>query len=300
MESIELDVRLARRSGKLAGMTFEAFFKTSGGQIVAAHELRNATQLVFCGMASFLKREYRVRWRDYLASWWAGWGWVSKSRREWKTLEELRKRGIRCPRAVAVGEQGGRAFLLVRAMPGCQDLPSYLAAGKADRKKRRRCLAEALGRAIARLHNAGFTHPDLYAKHVFIGPGQTVSFVDFQRTRLCRCVSWSRRWRDLAALDASLSSEMVSARDRFHFLATYLQDSHGCNRKGLWRRALWGITRRSQHLQRQRRVQNMRRVLPPGHREDEILCFRRAFDDNETSTDADRGIVFSSRGKEAS
>jgi tRNA A-37 threonylcarbamoyl transferase component Bud32 len=241
--------------------TFRDFFTYTRGELVGAHAARNVARIEVGNWTGFLKREYRVPWKDYLAGWWAGFGLVSKSRREWRVLQALRRRGIGCPQPVAVGERGGQAFLLVRALPGAIDLHSYLVQGKCAGLEARARLARTLGRVVARLHATGFTHPDLYAKHVFVRPDdQAVFLIDFQRTRLRRRVSWSCRWRDLAALDASLGEDLVSSRERMICLVAYLR-SPGIPRPRQFRRALCVITRRTHRLLGRRKIREMRRPL---------------------------------------
>jgi tRNA A-37 threonylcarbamoyl transferase component Bud32 len=243
--------------------TFRDYFDRAGGRVVGGHPARNVAYVELGRLAGFLKREFRTPWKDYLASWWAGFGFVSKSRREWRILRALQRCGIGCPQPVAVGEEGGRAFLLVRVLPDAVDLPTYLAqeVGPAERST----LARRLGAALARLHAAGFTHPDLYAKHVFVNlHDRSIAFIDFQRTRYRPRVSWRCRWRDLAALDASLSEELVPARERFACLAAYLRAAGALRRRRRFRQALRAIIRRTRHLLGRRKVRAMRKacVLP--------------------------------------
>src|SRR6185437_2145150 len=101
-------------------------------------------------VSAFLKREHRTRWRDRLANAWAGFGFVSKSCREYRLLQALAAAGVGCPEPVAAGEDGrGRAFLLLREVSGGRDLRAFL-AGLAPHERRR--AARRLGGALARLH----------------------------------------------------------------------------------------------------------------------------------------------------
>jgi tRNA A-37 threonylcarbamoyl transferase component Bud32 len=252
-----LDCAPAVRASLAGRPTFKDFFQLPGGEPVGGHPTRGVVRLRLGRLTAFLKREFRVPWKEYLASWWAGFGFVSKSQREWQVLQALRAAGVGCPEPLAVGAEGGRAFLLVRALTA-HSLGAWL-ADEADNPPARRHLARALGRAVARLHAAGFTHPDLYAKHVFVGGGGDVAFIDFQRTRRRRWVGWGERCHDLAALDASLSDLVVSQTDRLAFLEAYLAAAGGADRA--WRRRVAAaVRRRTRHLLGRRKVQQMRAV----------------------------------------
>lgn len=179
-------------------------------------------------LVAFLKREHRVRWRDRLVNALAGFGFVSRSYREFALLRQLAKTGIACPEALAVGEDhDGRAFLLLRELTGAVDWRRFLEARRHAPPEARRMIARALGETLARLHLAGFAHRDLFAKHVLVrrDDAKAVSFalLDWQRAQRRRRVSWRRRRDDLAALDATLADDLVSERERLRCLRAYLQ-----------------------------------------------------------------------------
>src|SRR5262249_56471797 len=97
--------------------------------------------------------------------------------------QALRHEGIGCREWMAVGEDGGgRAFLLLRAAEDTVELRAYLQGRRPARDRLR--LAQRLGAVLARMHRAGFLHPDLYAKHVLVEPGgRSVVLLDWQRSR---------------------------------------------------------------------------------------------------------------------
>ncbi len=208
---------LLRRLGLLRAEDFLAL----PAVIVCGHPDRNVAQVALGGVAAFLKREHRVPWKERLANAWSGFGWVSKSRREAATLRALRQAGVGCPDWIAVGEDDrGRAFLLLREVSGTVDLRHFLQRLAPPRDRHR--LARRLGRELARLHDAGFDHPDLYAKHVLVDPDDgTFHFLDWQRSRRGR-PSWRQRCRDLAALHATLADDLASPRERLACLRAYL------------------------------------------------------------------------------
>lgn len=247
--------------------TFADFFGLDQGEVISGHRTRNVARVQLGSVRGFLKREYHTPLKDYFESWWAGFGFVSKSVREARALQSLQSSGIHCPTPLAAGEEQGQAFLLVEELNGYLDLPTFLQQ-RMDTDSDRDRLAHLIGRAVCKLHCAGFTHPDLYVKHLFIDRlAEQVAFIDLQRTRQVERVGWHRRWRDLAALDASLSELLVSRRERLLCLRTYLRSALQVEQASgrpvppwrvLLREALAGIARRSRHLLRRRKVRRMR------------------------------------------
>jgi tRNA A-37 threonylcarbamoyl transferase component Bud32 len=192
------------------------------GAIVGGHADRHTLEVLIGAERFFLKKEHVVPLRDRLASAWDGHGFVAKSVREGRILRQSRQAGIGCPTVAALGEERGRAFLLLRAALDMWELRVCLLSLPSVE----RCLlAQALGRAVARMHGAGFNHPDLYAKHVLAGTdgaGYRFCFLDWQRSRHRRSVVWRRRYRDLAALNVSLVEALASPRLRLACLRAYL------------------------------------------------------------------------------
>jgi tRNA A-37 threonylcarbamoyl transferase component Bud32 len=244
-----------------AGLSaWTALVERSSGTLVSRHASRDVLRFPLGDGWAFLKRQYRVGWRERLASWWAGFGWVSRSRREWRVLHALQTAGVGCPEPLAVGESAdGRAFLLVNALDNAIDLPTYLGRENLSGEPGCLVLARRLGRTLAAFHRAGFTHPDLYAKHVFVHLADgSISFVDFQRTRMLRRVSWRQRWRDLAALDASLGEGLASGRERIACLAAYVRFASPQQWKRLFRRGLWAVMKQSARLLHKQRIRRLR------------------------------------------
>jgi tRNA A-37 threonylcarbamoyl transferase component Bud32 len=188
--------------------------------IVSGHPDRNVGRITLDAMPAFIKREHRVRWRDRLGSWLGGYGFESKSAREARTLSALRQAGVGCPEWLAHGEDdAGCAFLIVRALNGAVELPQHLHAARSVTERRRP--ARRLGEALARMHAAGFDHPDLYSKHVFVSnDARDFHFLDWQRSRRGP-VNDRQRARDLATLNATLDDTLVAARDRIACLSAY-------------------------------------------------------------------------------
>ena len=132
--------------------------------------------------------------------------------REARTLQALERDGIPAPRWLAAGSDEDETFLLLEAVEG-----TTLADALAD-PARRRPLARAMGRLLARLHDAGWVHADLWSKHVLVDAEGGLVLLDWQRARR----SESARLRDLASLDATLDDSRAGLRDRLALLRAYL------------------------------------------------------------------------------
>lgn len=262
------------------GLSAAEDFLRLQGSILGGHPDRHVLQVSLDIGQGFLKKEHRVDWRDRLAHAWRGFGWISKSTREGRLLRQLEAAGVGCPVAIAHGEAEGRAFLLLREAAGVADLRSYLNEHPLERL----ALAPALGQELARIHAAGFQHRDLYSKHILVGRdhrGWRFCFLDWQRGRQRRRLSWLPRLRDLASLDATLAGVMASRRERLLCWRAYLTaQPRLAVRPG---KLLRMLCRLSAQLQRKRRIRELRQLpLPAGQQEliwldGEALCVTPRF-----------------------
>jgi heptose I phosphotransferase len=248
------------------GLTRAEHFLALPGTIISGHPDRNVQCLTLKSgggrLALYLKREHRVGFRARFMNALAGFGFVSRSLREACVLDALRREGVGCPEWVAAGEDDrGRAFLLLRAVEGAVDVRTFLREHADDRRRRR--LARRLGVLLARLHRAGFDHPDLYAKHVLVRLRDDAPvLLDWQRSRRRPSVGWRRRVRTLAALNATLADDTAPTRDRLACLRAYLEQVNG-RRTGV-RRACRSVQRETWRLLRRRHVREKRQPpLPP-------------------------------------
>jgi hypothetical protein len=121
-------------------------------------------------------------------------------------------------------------------------------------------LVQDLARAVARLHDAGWHHRDLYLNHVFVDPladAPLAAVIDWDRIGAHRHAYG--RWvvKDLASLEASAAPGLVSARERMRFLRAYLAHRGGLPRAA--RRRLAGRVRR-----KARRIRAHRPRTPVG------------------------------------
>jgi tRNA A-37 threonylcarbamoyl transferase component Bud32 len=178
-------------------------------------------------------------------------------------LQAFARAGIGCPEWIAAGEdEQGRAFLLLRELAEASDLRIHLRDHLQAHPRARRRFALRLGGALAQLHEAGFDHPDLYSKHILIShDGAAIYFLDLQRCRRRRSVPWRQRWRDLAALEATLADELFSTQDRIACLRAYLRicRAHGGARSTNPLHSAYQVFRHSARLVCHRRIQEIRR-----------------------------------------
>jgi tRNA A-37 threonylcarbamoyl transferase component Bud32 len=197
------------------------------GEVVSGHPDRHVLRVGLPGFPSafYLKRQHFVTRRERFRNWCAGFGWVSRAERERVVLDQLAAAGLPCPRWVAAGENGrGRAFLLVEEVTGAVDLRRALSDGQLSFANRA-ALANRLGRLISQYHAAGFTTPDLTAKHVLVsresgdmGDMGDITLIDWQTARRSRGVRLVDRLRALEALHASVADDLTTPRERLRVL----------------------------------------------------------------------------------
>jgi len=177
----------------------------------------------------------------------------SPARREAENLTALAADGFAVPRAVAWIE-GRRApwpaartsAVVMTFVHHDDDLRGALAEPVARARRRR---LDELVALVARLHDRGWYHRDLYLEHVVLAAGGPV-LLDVGRARRARRVR--RRWfvKDLAALAAS-APDAVGRAERVRFLRDYLV-RRGLAREGALRRWACSVQRKERRLRAHR------------------------------------------------
>jgi heptose I phosphotransferase len=267
--------RPSRKRGRLEiALRYRSFFRQHGltdaehfldlpgetPHIVSGHPDRHVVRIPFetgpQRWIAFLKREHRVRWRTRLGNALAGFGFLSRSLREARMLQVLQREGIPGPEWLAAGEDGaGRAFLLVREASGVE-LRTVLRDERNTARRRR--IARCLGAVLARMHAAGFRHPDLYANHLFLDPSDdSIQVLDWQRARLRRDLSWKECRRDLAALHATVDDLLATPHERLLCLRAYWR-AGPC--RVSWTVAVRGIERQTRRLLAHRHIREKRQL----------------------------------------
>ncbi len=259
-----------------AGLTtFDALFAAGERDQVDGHGLRSVSRLELrdaggTPVVIFLKRQWgsgaRKSWRDLLRLTWP----TTPAEREWKNTMRLTRADI--PVAAPVGwgrsDEGGhpRALIAFRQVAGPSLAEWIYASAAAPPPPRLRCaVAEAVGRAVRRLHSAGFSFPDLYAKHLYLvdleSGAPRVVLIDVQRLR---SLTAARKVKDLAALQVSTEVPGVLRTDRMRVWASY----RGRRRLDSATRALIGRIEETAALMpgrgRDPNLLDGRRTAPPG------------------------------------
>jgi hypothetical protein len=213
--------------------SFDALWAAADQPAVDGHRTRSVARLDLVDAAGrpvaiYVKRLWgagaRGSWRDLLRLSIP----QSSAEREWENTLALARAGVPVAAPVACGTEGSgdgaRALIATREAPGWS-LAAWLFAARHETPPapaERRAVAEAVGRAVRRLHDAGLSFPDLYAKHLYLDrrPDGTwrVSLIDVARLR--RRLPW-RAAEDLAALLVSTEGQDVTHTDRLRVLLAY-------------------------------------------------------------------------------
>lgn len=187
---------------------------------------------------------------------------------EWTRMCQLAAAGIPCVEPIAFGEtldgnRETRSAVLAIAVPG-RSLESWASEWTSADRRAVCQAADASAVIVARLHDYGFVHRDLYLSHLFFQPepadGVPIRLIDLQR--VLQHPRFFRRWvvKDLASLDFSTPTALFSRADRVRWLKRYLDIGKMDRAAKRLVYAVIGKTRRiARHDQRRRR-----RLVPSG------------------------------------
>ncbi len=143
------------------------------------------------------------------------------AREEAERLGWLASAGIAAPRALGIGRAGERSVLAMEEVLGAVPLPEALRAAAARERAR---LCRELGALVARLHEAGLFHRDLYLEHLLVRPAEgsgPPELVLLDAGRVLRRPLRPARWaaKDLAAGLHSFPRSLGDGPRRLAFLA---------------------------------------------------------------------------------
>jgi tRNA A-37 threonylcarbamoyl transferase component Bud32 len=169
---------------------------------------------------------------------------------ELEGLRAAEAAGVPVPRVLAHGRDAARGEVVATEdLAPARPLDEVLRAGLLPPAGLRQLWAD-LAHAVARLHDAGIHHRDLYLNHVFVDPARAhplVAVIDWDRAARHRRRLGRRVVKDLAALEASAAA-LVSPAARLRFLARYA--AHRGLARAASRRLLGRVVRKARRIQR--------------------------------------------------
>ena len=168
-------------------------------------------------VSAYLKKEHNKSWIKRLSGQSAG------VLHEARILKALEHEGIPAPLWIAVGKTClGHSFLLVEEIPETVNLKTYFAEQRS--RNQRKEVLRRLAWILARMHTLGFSHVDLYSKHVLVNPEtRMVYLLDWQRSFRMRDLPWNIRSGNLARLHATLEESILRPREKLALLTSYLE-----------------------------------------------------------------------------
>jgi heptose I phosphotransferase len=213
--------------------TFDAIANFSGGQVAKnAVRERTTTRLDLANADGatrtlFLKRHQQSGLWELVKPLLRLTRPIVGARNEWEAILRFHAVGIATMVPVALGEAGGRSFLMTQGIDGCQKLTAWMDSHKhavhnGELESLRKIVA-GVADAARTMHAAGLHHQDFYLTHLMLpqsGAAAPIHVLDLGRARFQRRLA--RRWvvKDLAQLN--YSADGVSSSERLRFLARYL------------------------------------------------------------------------------
>jgi tRNA A-37 threonylcarbamoyl transferase component Bud32 len=135
---------------------------------------------------------------------------ASKAKSEAERTREAGARGVPTLEPLAVGESPDGSYLLTRTVPDAQTVAAFLEEElpRLDARRQARIrqrLATALGRFLARMHDAGVVHDDLHPGNLLLRLGADdeaeLTLIDLYAVRLEAPLSWPRSRDNLVILN---------------------------------------------------------------------------------------------------
>jgi tRNA A-37 threonylcarbamoyl transferase component Bud32 len=161
----------------------------------------------------------RAWWRDFFRG--------PKAKLEFDRARELADRGVPTVEPLACGRMGGfwppASHLITRALDATTPLDDYLLVHPPQLPEGRRRLAVALAKFMAKLHDAGVTHPDLHPGNLLVrdrGDGLEFFLIDVHDVRLGPPLDRAARRANLTMLNRWFQIR-ASRADRLRFWRAY-------------------------------------------------------------------------------
>ena len=220
---------------------FDSFMNFTGGEVLKKISVRSITKFYLTkdGIKHgfYLKRHSKARRLGEKFKGLVSKPALSEARGEFEAIEALTNAKVPCPGAVAYGERSSakkaESFLVTEALDGYTQLEKMVhdfAPPLTDSMvKQKRALIREVATLIAKLHQAGFNHKDLYLTHILASfdcsSGYSLKLIDLQRVE--HRTTGTRRWlvKDIAALNYSSPRGIVARTDRLRFYKAYVGKS---------------------------------------------------------------------------
>lgn len=214
------------RSAARAAVALHASQRTGSGETI----LKTASKSIITVHADSGNQPLCVKGYRFLGPLYSVKQTLRKSRalRSWIAAHGLLVRGINTPLPLAALENRRgpfvrEAFFISRWLPDARELNSYVQ--HTELGVRKTAFLQALARTLQTMHSRGIYHADLKSNNILVTDrepdGWAFWFVDLDRVRFQKTISFSQRANNLAQINASVAAVMT-VRDRlkfFHFYA---------------------------------------------------------------------------------
>ena len=179
----------------------------------------------------------------------------SRALKSWIAGNSLLVRGISTPLPLALVEKKYgpfiyESFLITEWLPDAPELNDYVAClhKQAVSAGEKRKFIQSLAMAIRNLHEKGIYHADLKSTNVLVreeGPGRwTFYFVDLERVKFKKNLTFMERANNLAQINASIASFMT-AKDRLKFFRFYAKGTQLFRKRKKYYQEILKISRKN-------------------------------------------------------
>lgn len=209
------------------GLRIDEWTRQGLTKLIKASRQRTVHRIELPQGAIYVKQHAIPDTRAYLRQWLR----PSKARIEAENATALQSRGVPTVVPVAIGEEPhGGSCLITLELAGVQSLQECIAsdfshANAALQVTLRQSLAKALGRFLARLHQAGVEHGDLHPGNVLVrwhGACESELFlIDLHLVELGQALDWSAAHANLLLLNRWFIQK-AGRGDRLRFWHAYV------------------------------------------------------------------------------
>src|SRR5262249_49473909 len=153
--------------------TFDALYHLKHERPVRDQDRRQTAPLRLDGSSGpptfFIKKHDRPAWKEYIKPILRLTRPTLGARTEWEAMIRFHELGIPTMTPAALGESGGRSFLLTQALVGFQKLSDWLDTRLTnDECEEIRSAMETVANLTRTMHAAGLHHQDYYLCHLLV------------------------------------------------------------------------------------------------------------------------------------